>query len=73
MYLFKNPWAKDRAKEAALFLDRRAQRDRKALLFAHGFLNRYIKKYLKEEGYEVVNLEGQKYLGAYYFYKILEN
>jgi len=67
------PQAKDRARDAALFLDKRAQRDKKVLLFAHGFLNRYIKKFLKEEGYEVVNLDGQKYLGAYYFYKTQEH
>ena len=62
--------ARKRAKSAAQFLHRDAQQNGKTLLFAHGFLNRYIKKYLKEEGYVAIDLEGQKYLGAYYFYQL---
>jgi len=62
--------AKDRARNAALFLDNHANIHGKTVLFAHGFLNKYISKYLKKSGYKVLNLDGQKYLGAYYFYKI---
>ena len=62
--------AKKRARDAADFLDEVAQEKGKALLFSHGFLNRYIKRYLKKNGYKAVDLDGQKYLGAYYFYKI---
>jgi len=62
--------AKKRAKKSALYLDDKAISDGKAVLFAHGFLNKYIKKYLKKEGYKVINFDGQKYLGAYYFYKV---
>lgn len=61
--------AKERSHEAASLLNQSAQRDGKALLFAHGFLNKYIKKYLKDLGYVALNLNGQQYLGAYYFYK----
>lgn len=62
--------AKRRSERAASLLDIKALDDGKVILFAHGFLNRSIKKYLKQRGYEVLNLDGQKYLGAYYFYKI---
>lgn len=62
--------AKDRSRKVAYFLNDKAENDGKVILFSHGFLNRYIKKYLKKEGYTVVNLQGQHYLGAYYFCKI---
>jgi broad specificity phosphatase PhoE len=62
--------AKDRSRRAAFFLDDKAENDEKVVLFSHGFLNKYVKRYLKKQGYKLVNLEGQKYLGAYYFYKI---
>ncbi len=62
--------AKNRSKEAALFLDANAGDFGKTVLFAHGFLNKYVKRYLKKTGYKVVNLNGQEYLGAYYFYKL---
>ena len=62
--------AKDRARQAASFLDNQARKNDKVLLFAHGFLNKYTKRYLKDLGYEVLDLGGQKYLGAYYFCKM---
>jgi broad specificity phosphatase PhoE len=62
--------AKSRAGRAAAFLDEKALSNEQVLLFAHGFLNRYIKKYLKKSGYQTLDLNGQKYLGAYYFYKL---
>ncbi len=62
--------AKDRSKRAAYFLNDKAENDGNVMLFSHGFLNKYINKYLKKQGYKAVNLEGHKYLGAYYFYKI---
>ncbi len=64
--------AKSRAGIAASFLDKRAKRNGKTLLFAHGFLNKYIKKYLRQSGYESLSFHGQQYLGAYYFYRIKE-
>lgn len=64
--------AKNRSEVAAEFLDKKANRNGKALLFSHGFLNKYIKRYLKKSGYKVINLNGQQYLGAYYFYKIID-
>lgn len=62
--------AKARAHKAASFLDQQAVNHGKSLLFAHGFLNKYVKRYLKKSGYKVVDMDGQKYLGAYYFYKV---
>jgi len=62
--------AKHRANEAAVFLDEEAKKYGKTLLFSHGFLNKYIKRYLMKSGYKVIDLDGQKYLGAYYFYKV---
>ena len=62
--------AKERAREAAFFLKDKSEVNGKVLLFSHGFLNKYINRYLKREGYKSVDLNGQKYLGAYYFYKI---
>lgn len=62
--------AKDRSRRAALFLDQKADNHGDTILFSHGFLNKYIKKYLKKLGYYSVNLQGQKYLGSYYFYKL---
>ena len=63
--------AKHRSERAAQFLDNNAGGSGKTVLFAHGFLNKYVKRYLKKSGFKVVNLDGQEYLGAYYFYKII--
>lgn len=62
--------AKKRSRDAAVFLDNDAQKHGKTVLFAHGFLNKYIRRYLKKMGYKVIDMDGQKYLGAYYFYKV---
>ena len=61
--------AKERSRKAARFLDEKSNTSGKALLFSHGFLNKYIKRYLREMGYNTIDLDGQAYLGAYYFYK----
>ncbi len=62
--------ARDRSREAAIFLDQNTQKHKMTVLFSHGFLNKYIKKQLKKSGYKVIDMNGQKYLGAYYFYKV---
>jgi len=62
--------AKNRSRMAAYFLDNKAENHGKAILFSHAFLNRYINKYMKKLGYKSLNLNGKKYLGAYYFYKV---
>jgi broad specificity phosphatase PhoE len=64
--------ARERAEEGAAFLDSKAREGGKVVLFAHGFLNKYLQMYLKRAGYRSVNLNGTKYLGAYYLCKIKE-
>ena len=62
--------ARERSRKAARFLDEKSNDYGKVLLFAHGFMNKFIKKYLRKMGYNTIDLDGQEYLGAYYFYKI---
>jgi broad specificity phosphatase PhoE len=62
--------AKNRAFYDALFLEDEAQKSGRALLVAHGFLNRYIAKHLKKRGWTVLNLDGNEYWGAYVIYRI---
>ncbi|NNC94902.1 MAG: phosphoglycerate mutase family protein [Chitinophagales bacterium] len=56
--------AKKRAREGAEFLDERAMEDEKVILVAHGFLNRYLKKYLVDMGYELKVDGGSGYLSS---------
>jgi broad specificity phosphatase PhoE len=62
--------AKYRAFYNALFLENEAEKNGRALLVAHGFLNRYIAKYLRKRGWAVHNLDGKEYWGAYVIYRI---
>ena len=62
--------AKKRSEKAAIYMDSVAQVEGKSLLFSHGFLNKYTKRYLKNLGYTAMDLGGQEYLGAYYFFKV---
>jgi broad specificity phosphatase PhoE len=56
--------AKKRAKQGAQKLDADSQRHDKIVLVAHGFLNRYIKAYLEDEGWEVVRDGGRGYFAT---------
>lgn len=56
--------AKQRAKEGADFLQAQAMQDGKVVLVAHGFLNKYLKKNLKKQGWHIVKDEGQKHIGV---------
>lgn len=62
--------ARDRARAGAMTLATHAERHDKVILVAHGFLNRYIKKYLKDMGWEVVRDGGSDYLAATILAKI---
>jgi broad specificity phosphatase PhoE len=62
--------ARFRAYYNALFLEQEAVKHGKALLVAHGFMNRYIAKSLKKRGWEVVDLNGKSYFGCYIAYRI---
>lgn len=61
--------AKIRAKRNALVLEEAALRERRVLLVAHGFMNRYIRTTLKRRGWTAVDFGGNQYLGAFVLYK----
>ncbi len=54
--------AKQRAKEGAILLDTDASENGKTLLVSHGFLNHYLVKYLKKNGWTQVYDGGKGYL-----------
>jgi len=54
--------ARNRAREAAIFLEKDAFRNGKTLLVSHGLLNHYLVKYLKKNGWKVVFDGGKGYL-----------
>ena len=64
--------AKKRAARGAAKLDTLSEEHEKIALVAHGFLNRYIKKYLKEQGWEVVREGGLNYFATTILVKIDE-
>ena len=56
--------AKSRAMENALFLAEQAKNDSQVILVAHGLHNKYVIKYLRENGWESVRNGGSKYLAV---------
>lgn len=56
--------AKTRASENALFLAEQAKKDGQVILVAHGLHNRYVMKYLRKQGWELVRKGGSKYLAV---------
>ena len=54
--------AKLRAREAAAFLETKAEEDGKTVLVSHGLLNHYLVKYLKKNGWTEVFDGGKGYL-----------
>ncbi|PRY11960.1 broad specificity phosphatase PhoE [Pontibacter ummariensis] len=65
--------AKDRARKAAQTLADATEENPKAVLVAHGFLNRYIKDNLEEMGWRVVRDGGHGYLATTILVKIDDN
>ena len=55
---------RNRARAATRFLENQAVEDGKVLLVAHGFLNHYLKKYLKRNGWEIIINGGHANLGV---------
>lgn len=55
---------RDRAKSAARFLDAKAAQNGKVLLVAHGFLNHYLVKYLRKNGWTKIIDGGHRNLGV---------
>ena len=62
--------AKTRARKAAERLDDATEDNSKAVLVAHGFLNRYIREDLEKMGWRVVRDGGHGYLGTTILAKI---
>ena len=56
--------AKQRAKAGATFLIKQTNQDGKLVLVAHGFLIKYLKKYLKKQGWSMVKDGKQEHLGV---------
>jgi broad specificity phosphatase PhoE len=56
--------ARVRARRCAERLTREAEKDNKVVLVAHGFLNAFIKRALKQMGWRVVRHDGQGFLGV---------
>lgn len=65
--------AKKRAKEASQTLEEYASKDKKAVLVAHGFLNRYLLKNLQKQGWTLVRDGGSEYLAASLLVRVKEN
>jgi broad specificity phosphatase PhoE len=57
--------AKSRAARGVDKLEQIAAKDKKVILVAHGFLNRYLVKYLKKRGWEVAYDGGKDYLASW--------
>ncbi|MBL3657113.1 histidine phosphatase family protein [Fulvivirga sp. 2943] len=53
--------AKHRAKENAVYLEKKAEEQRLVILVAHGWHNKYVAKYLRKRGWEQVRKGGSKY------------
>lgn len=56
--------ARERARKAAQLLTEASEENPKVILVAHGFLNRYIKKNLEKQGWEVVRDGGDNYFAT---------
>jgi len=65
---FRN--AKQRAKSDVQFLIAKANQNGRAVLVAHGFLNRYVSKFLQEEGWQLSHDGGKDYLSVQVLTKI---
>lgn len=56
--------AKVRANENALFLAEQAKKEGQVILVAHGLHNRFVIRYLRENGWENIREGGSKYLAV---------
>ena len=64
--------ARNRSKEVAAFLDKNAHENKKTVLVAHGFLNRFLEKSLKKEGWTQVKDGGHDYLSVSVYTKLID-
>jgi len=65
--------AKERAKEGAQKLQKLALSNQRVVLVAHGFMNRYLAKYLKDLDWKQVKDGGSDYLANSVFVKITDD
>lgn len=65
--------AKKRAERAAEKLHSQRREHDKIAVVAHGFLNRYLKKYLKDRGWHIVREGGLSYFGTTILVKLEES
>jgi hypothetical protein len=63
---------KNRSREVAARLDELARKEKRVVLVAHGFLNRYIIRYLKKEDWQHSFDGGYDYLNVQVLSKIVE-
>jgi len=63
---------KERSRQVAARLDQLAEREKRVVLVAHGFLNRYIIRYLKKDGWQHSFDGGYDYLNVQVLSKIVE-
>ncbi len=56
--------AKQRAKKDVVFLEQKTTQNGRVVLVAHGFLNRYLNKYLQEQGWQLSYDGGKGYLSV---------
>lgn len=64
--------AKRRAKKDVVFLEQKANQSERVALVAHGFLNRYLSKYLQKEGWQLSYDGGKDYLSVQVLSKVVE-
>lgn len=64
--------ARERARKAAAVLAEATDENQKAVLVAHGFLNRFIKKSLEKQGWHVVRDGGDNYFATTILVKLDE-
>ena len=62
--------AYDRADQVADQLNAQAQKDKKVALVAHGYLNTFVKKGLKNQGWTLVKNSGHDYWGPFILVKL---
>lgn len=56
--------ARDRVTDICSFIERKAEQNKQAILVTHGFINRNIAKELEKRGWQVLQNNGKKNLGA---------
>ncbi|WP_297098140.1 phosphoglycerate mutase family protein [uncultured Draconibacterium sp.] len=56
--------ARERVDDVCSFIERKAEQNKQVILVTHGFINRNISKELEKRGWQVIQNNGKKNLGA---------